>query len=101
MLKPRESQEIIAWLVGGSMAHLWFTVEDPELGGCCVVCCGQCHALRWMHREGVLDGWYELYVELSGPDSMWDAENKRVDRGFLEKAWTGNRGCGPHGEPTD
>lgn len=95
MLKLNEKREIIARLVGGAVNTLDQTTQnpDPDFRACCPVCCSQCSALKQLHDVGALDKWYAIYVELTGTDDLWDAENKQIDREWLAAAWPGNRGC--------
>lgn len=92
---PFQTYDLMAWLVGGSMSRLWSQVQDREFGGCCVQCCGECHALKTLLDQGELDGLFAQYQKLSGGSSyMW--VDGQVDREFLTRAWSADVGCG-HG----
>lgn len=85
-----------AMLVAGHLHHLWMAVQDddPDLAGCCKVCCGPCWALHQLLDTGQLDALMRIYVEhTGGEDGTWDAANGRVDRGLLERAWSVRLGC--------
>lgn len=86
-------RDAVALLVGHAVGELWASTEDPELGGCCPQCCGPCSALKRMLEVGTLDWFYDIYVDLTGATFMWDADKQEVDREWLTRAWSVNRGC--------
>lgn len=90
--------EAMARLVGGAMARLWAQSWDPQRGGCCPRCCGECYALSMLTDRGMLDDLYGIYVGLTGADEMWDERNRRVDRAFLARVWSVNLGCHEPGD---
>lgn len=92
---PRDAA---AYLVAAAVHQLWNATEDTDLGGCCPYCCGPCHALRTLDATGQLDQLYGAYLAIvGGDDEVWDADNQRIDREWLTRAWSVDLGC--HGGP--
>lgn len=85
-------RDAASWLVAGALSHLWEVSPDAqpdgaegEATGCCPRCCGPCSALKALLDAGQLDA-------LAAVDGRrcfyWDTVEDRVDRAWLERAWT-------------
>lgn len=85
---------VAAFLVAGHIHQLWYQSQDEDHPGCCPVCCGPCWALRQMLDTGQLDALFRAYIEETGAgDSTWDEAVGRIDRVWLERAWSVDLGC--------
>ncbi|WP_033338973.1 hypothetical protein [Catenuloplanes japonicus] len=90
---PRETA---AQLTSHALSSLWSATEDPEVGGCCPICCAPCAALKRLLEERVLD---DLARNTERGSHFWDPMHDQVDRGWLERAWAVDLGCHERDEP--
>ena len=98
-LEPKEIRsrdEAMGILVHAALSQLWAASDFQPYGeGCCHVCCGQCAALLFLDRRGVLDEILaQCPVELEESDIF---PGGKLDRAWMYRQWAGSeiqKGCG-------
>lgn len=79
--------QVLPPLVAHGLNEIW-TQEE----GCCPVCCGPCHSLATLARDGLLDDAVRPFVvETNGAGHDWwtgGAETGHVKRWALRKRWS-------------
>lgn len=96
MTSPHEWKRMLGCIFAGTINQTLASV-DEEFGGCRVINCGPCAALKWFEENA--DGFVDDCLKLAYPEGNWSWQRKderggtTVDWAHLQAVWDSHKGC--------